>query len=183
MRWVAPAFAQFDLGEQYTGWLYGDPQSNPDSCDDPSRWPTAGYVQVQDRSVTVELPAGSGVPPFDPTNTEEVALDLTGGRNGILFSRYAIATPGLAFGAGIAQQLPTQTWGYVLVRQQLVEGFLEIQDSALCNVFGVGWSPQILPAPETWRDKLKRRLLVTNTGPLAVSVTLSWKIAYLNTGA
>lgn len=183
MRWVAPAFAQYDLGEQYTGWLYGDPQGNPNSYDDPALWPSAGYVQIQERTVTVALAAGSAFPPFDPLNSETINLDLTGGRNAILFSRYASVIPGLRFGGGIGQQLPTQTWAYIYVRQVLVEGYQEIQDTVLPNVFGTGWSPQIFPAPETWNDKLRRRLTVSNVGNEDVTIALTWKVAYLNTGA
>jgi hypothetical protein len=183
MRWVAPAFAQYDLGERYTGWLYGDEQSNPMSWDKPDLWPHAGVVQVQDRTLSVVVPSG-GATPFESTNTKVTEFNLTGGKNAVVFSRYAFVEPGLAVGGGISQQVPTQSMAYAIVRQNLVEGYQEIQDTAVCNVFGTGWSPQIFPAPMTWNDKLRRVITLSNvTSAGDLYVTLVWKVAYLNTGA
>jgi hypothetical protein len=182
MAWVAPAFSQFDLGEQYTAWLYSDPQSNPDSYNDPSRWPGAGVVMVQSRSVITDVPAATGAP-FTTANTATINLDLAGGKNAVVFARYCSVVPGLRLGGGIGQQLPTQTWGYVWVRQTRQDGYLEIQDTVLPTVFGVGWSPQDFPAPIMWNDKLKRTLTLSNVGLLDVTVSLTWDVAYLNTGA
>lgn len=176
MRWVDPAFSQYPLAERYTGWIYGDPQSNPAYYDRPDKWPEAGYVAFQDREITTVL--------TNTSLTDTVAFNLTGGKNCVVFARYAIA----AFaGDSITQKLPTQVGAYVSYQQRLVEGYLEVQNTALINVFGFGWRPHTFPAPITWNDKLRRTFTVTVPAGLpprdGIQVTLGWKVAYLNTGA
>ncbi len=185
-RWVDPAFAAYPLAEQYTGWVYGDPQSNPAYWDQPDKWPDSGYVTFQDREIQVTpLPQGG-----TPTRTITLDLDLTGGKNCVIFARYASAV--LDTGSGFAppapnQQLPTQLWSYIMYSQRLVEGYMETQETALSNVFGTGWAPHTFPAPMLWNDKLKRTIAMRNTLDSSVQpkplVTLGWKVAYLNTGA
>lgn len=180
MAWVAPAFSQFDLAEQYTAWLYADPQSNPDSYNDPSRWPGAGTVMMQSRAFTQTVPSGSSTP-FSAVNTETIKLDLAGGRNAVVFARYANV---VAFRGGDNDvQLPVQTWAYLWVRQTRQDGYQEIQDTVLPTVFGVGWCPHDFPAPIMWNDKLKRSLVLSNVTNENQVVTLVWDVAYLNTGA
>ena len=182
MAWVAPAFSQYDLGEQYTAWLYSDPQSNPDSYNDPSRWPGAGVVMVQSRTVTTSGLTPS-LAPFSTTNTTTFALDLAGGKNAVVFARYANVTPDFQV-PPVSQQLPTQLWGYVWVRQTRQDGYQEIQDTVLPTVFGTGWCPHDFPAPIMWNDKLKRKLEVSNVClGASVNVAITWDVAYLNTGA
>lgn len=180
MAWVAPVFSQYDLGEEYTSWLYGDPQSNPASYNDPDRWPSAGVVLFQSRALTADLKPGSV--PFDPgNNTYTFNLDLAGGRNAVVFGRYANVS--LTTGGIIAQQLPNQLSAYVWVRQTRLDGYQEIQDTVLPTVFGSGYWPNRFPAPIMWNDKLRRNLTVSNVTRDPVTVTLVWELAYLNTGA
>lgn len=176
MRWVDPAFSAYPLAERYTGWLYGDPQSNPRYWDQPNKWPESGVVVFQDREIKTTFAAGS------PVGTVlEVPFNLTGGKNCVVFARFA-TVPDTAI--SLNQQLPTQLWSYVLYSQRLQEGYLETQETALCNVFGTSWRPHYLPAPITWNDKLRRSFFLTNNTTVdTTEVTLGWKVAYLNTGA
>lgn len=182
MRWVDPAFSAYPLAEQYTGWLYGDPQSNPVYWNQPDKWPVSGEVKFQDREISTSL--GGGLVP--PTFTRTVEFNLTGGKNCIVFARYAaITTPSLP---SMDQQVPTQLSAYVSFQQREVEGYYEVQETSLINVFGYGWSPQTWPAPITWNDKLRRTFTLTVPNSLVpvrdeLVVTLGWKVAYLNTGA
>ena len=116
-------------------------------------------------------------------STKQLDLSLTGGKNCVVFARYAIVFDGLL--PAVDQQLPTQAWGYVLYSQRLKEGYWETQETALANVFGTGWSPHKWPAPITWNDKLGRAITLTNNTRIAddITVALVWKIGYLNTGA
>jgi hypothetical protein len=176
MRWVDPAFAQYPLGERYTGWIYGDPQSNPAYWEDSSKWPHSGYAAFQDREIRTVLTGGN------PTQTVE--FNLTGGKNCIVFARYAsVSFPG----DSNTQKLPTQLSAYVGFNQRLVEGYFEVQDTSLSNVFGFGWSPHTFPAPITWNDKLRRTFTLSVPSGLpprdGIVVVLGWKLAFLNTGA
>lgn len=176
MRWVDPAFSKYPLGDVYTTWIYSDPQANPIYHDQPSKWPNAGYIAFQDVALSTKLPSVAG-------STKQLDLSLTGGRNCVVFARYAIVVD--AFLPDVTQQLPTQTWGYVTYSQRLTEGYWETQETVLANVFGTGWSPHTWPAPITWNDKLRRTITLTNNTGIAddIAVSLVWKIAYLNTGA
>lgn len=177
MRWVDPSFSAYPLAERYTGWIYGDPQSNPVNWNRPEKWQDSGYAAFQDREITTNLDSGSEV--------KTVEFNLTGGKNCVVFARYAIVSfPG----DSITQQLPTQLAAYVGYQQRLVEGYLEVQDTSVANVFGFGWSPNTWPAPITWNDKLRRTFTVSIPTSLilpdgGVNITLGWKLAFLNTGA
>ena len=178
MRWVDPAFSAYPLSEQYTGWIYGDPQSNPAYYDQPDKWPKSGYAAFQDREISIELD--------NANQTKTTEFDLTGGKNCVVFARYAAVTSSsLPF---MNAQTPTQLPAYVSFQQRLVEGYLEVQDTALVNVFGFAWSPHTWPAPITWNDKLRRTVTVSVPAALVpqddkIFVKLVWKVAYLNTGA
>ena len=178
--WIAPEFAAYPLGAQYTAWVYGDEQSNPVYWNQPDKWPNAGMIAEQDREV-VFTNLNYGSTKFGAANTKSTSLKLTGGKNCIVFARY------IAFVSDtirIDQQLPTQLGAYVWVRQALDEGYLEIEDTPTVNVFGYGWAPHKFPAPITWNDKLLRTLTLSNTsGALLTSVTVGFKTMYLNTGA
>lgn len=174
MRWVDPAFSKYPLGDVYTAWVYGDPQANPVYFDKPDKWPNAGYIQFQDVSLDVKLPTVKGA-----STTEQ--LILTGGKNCVVFARYASVFDYVNLVPD--QQLPTQAWGYVGYSQRLDEGYWETQDTAIVNVFGTGWSPHKFPAPITWNDKLRRTITLTNNSTLDLKVKMVWKLAYLNTGA
>lgn len=176
MDWVAPEFAAYPLGAQYTHWIYSDPQSNVAYHDETAKWPKAGYVAFQDREIKTTLTVAR------PSQT--VPFNLTGGKNCVVFARYAIVSqPGRV---AIAQQIPTQLGAYVSFNQRLVEGYFETQDTSLINVFGFGWSPSTWPAPITWNDKLRRTFTLSAPASLLdvdLDITLGWKVAYLNTGA
>lgn len=176
MRWVDPAFAQYPLGDVYTNWVYGDPQANPVYYDQPDKWKNAGYIAFQDVVETTTLSSVFGT-------TKSLPLILTGGKNCVVFARYAIVFDGLA--PDTTQRLPTQSWGYLLYSQRLDEGYWETQQTALANVFGTGWSPHTWPAPITWNDKLRRTITLTNNTRITddITVSLVWKVGYLNTGA
>jgi hypothetical protein len=180
MSWIAPEFAAYPLGAQYTAWVYGDAQSNPEYWNQPDKWPNTGMIAQQDREV-VFTNLASGVTPFLAANTQSTSLKLTGGKNCVVFARY------VAFGVGggsITQQLPTQLGAYIWVRQALDEGYLEIEDTRVVNVFGYGWAPHKFPAPITWNDKLLRTLTLSNVSGISLSsVTIGFKTMYLNTGA
>jgi hypothetical protein len=113
-----------------------------------------------------------------------VEFNLTGGKNCIVFARYAsVSFPG----DSNTQKLPTQLSAYVGFNQRLVEGYFEVQDTSLSNVFGFGWSPHTFPAPITWNDKLRRTFTLSVPSGLpprdGIVVVLGWKLAFLNTGA
>jgi hypothetical protein len=174
VAWVAPEFAQYPLGLQYTHWIYSDPQANPNYWDKPHKWPEAGVILFQDREIEVVLPSG--------TAPVETALELTGGKSCVVFARYASA----AFaGDTLNQQMPTQLWAYIDFAQALVHEYWETQETPLANVFGTGWAPSVWPAPITWNDKLKRQFTLTNRSGLVedLTVVLGWKVAFLYTGA
>ncbi len=175
MRWIDPAFAQYPLGALYTDWIYSDPQANPVYYDQPDKWKNAGYIALQDVAINTTLGSVSG-------SSTQLDLILTGGKNCVVFARYAIVTEGTPL-PNVDQKLPTQTWGYVLYSQRLTEGYWETQETALVNVFGTGWSPHTFPAPITWNDKLRRQITLTNNSNIGLDVNISlvWKIAYLNT--
>lgn len=179
MRWIAPEFAAYPLGAQYTQWVYGDPQSNPEYWDKPDKWEGAGMIAEQDREINIANLA-YGPTKFGAVNTRTLDLKLTGGKNCIVFARYISVTSDVI---RPAQQLPTQINAYIWVRQRLDEGYLEIEDTPAVNVFGFGWSPHKFPAPITWNDKLVRSLFVSNVSGLTVNVTVGFKTMYLNTGA
>lgn len=176
MNWVAPEFAAYPLGAQYTHWIYSDPQSNVAYYDEPAKWPKAGYIAFQDREIRTVLTGGN--------LSQTVSFNLTGGKNCVVFARYAsVSFPG----DSNTQQIPTQLPAYVSFNQRLVEGYFETQETCLLNVFGFGWSPQTWPAPITWNDKLRRTFTVSVPSGLppqdGIVVVLGWKVAYLNTGA
>lgn len=191
MGFIAPLFAQYPLGEKYTEWLYGDPQSNP-YWDQPDKWATqSSMVALQDRQVSVSKLqfTGSG-----RAGVVTQAFNLAGGRNCIVFSRQASVvywngtdpTPPFPVAPTPNQQLPTQLWDYTLIGQRTVEGYREIDEGTpISNVFGTGHCPHKFPVPMMWNDKIRRELtfeyLINNND--AVDVSLIWTIAWLNTGA
>ena len=181
MNWVAPEFSAYPLGAQYTHWIYSDPQSNPEYWDKPHKWPESGMIAQQDREFKITGLASGSRRKFSPANTQTVSLKLTGGKNCVVFARYISCASDVI---SITQQLPTQMNAYVWVRQQMGDGYLEIEDTPAGNVFGFGWAPHKFPAPITWNDKLVRTLTLSNTsGFTLASVTVGFKTMYLNTGA
>lgn len=175
MNWVAPEFAAYPLGAQYTHWIYSDPQSNVAYWDQPEKWPHAGYIAFQDREIVTTL--------TPQQLSQSVQFNLTGGKNCVVFARYLAST--LVRGSS-TQKLPTQLPAYINYSQRLDEGYFETQETSLINVFGYGWSPHTWPAPITWNDKLRRTFSLSSTGSVVtqdVTITLGWKVAYLNTGA
>ena len=178
MRWVAPAFSMYPLGHVYTSWIYGDPQANPVFYDRPDKWENSGSIVFQDVALTTTMPA------LPVGNTKELDLKLTGGRNCVVFARYAMVFDGQV-PTDPAQKLPTQAWSYVLYSQRLKEGYWETQETSIANVFGTGWSPAKWPAPITWNDRLTRTITLTNNTRITdeITVALVWKVAFLNTGA
>ena len=177
--WIAPEFAAYPLGAQYTAWVYGDEQSNPVYWNQPDKWEGSGMIAQQDREFTVTGLA-SGSRKFFAGNTQTIDLKLTGGKNCVVFARYISCTSDVI---STTQQLPTQMNAYIWVRQRENDGYLEIEDTPAVNVFGFGWAPHKFPAPITWNDKLSRTLYVSNTSGLTTNVTVGFKVMYLNTGA
>jgi hypothetical protein len=182
MGYIAPLFAQYPLGEQYTEWLYGDAQSNP-YWDRPDKWSSqSAMVAVQDRTV-VKLDLGyTGVipvPVIEPFN-------LTGGRNCVVFCRHATVTFSNLALASPNVQAPNQLWAYTAVGQRTVEGYREIDEGTpIVNTFGTEPWPHKFPVPIMWNDRIRRVLSFTYdiAGGENVDITLSWKVAWLNTGA
>ena len=181
MGFIAPLFAQYPLGEKYTQWLYGDPQSNPVYWDQPDKWATqSSMVAAQDRTISQTNLSYTSV-----TGPVVVEFNLTGGRNCVVFARHA--TVFLTNFRTDTQRLPTQLWNYTLIGQRTVEGYREIDEGTpISNVFGIEPWPHHFPVPMMWNDKIRRTLTFEYLDPSArqeVDITLVWTVAWLNTGA
>lgn len=184
MGFIAPLFAQYPLGEKYTEWLYGDPQSNP-YWDQPDKWASqSAMIATQNRAVVQSNLAYTVI--NGPVVQE---FNLAGGRNCVVFARYAAITynqSGAAPPPTPNQQLPNQLYYYALIGQRTVEGYREIDDGTpIGNVFGIQPWPHRFPVPMMWNDKIRRTLTfeyIDATGA-NIDVQLVWQVAWLNTGA
>ncbi len=174
MAYIDPVFSSWatPLGEAYTRWILADKQSNP-YYDQPAKWPEAGQIVFADRSLNF-LAVANGA-------TQTLPLNLGGGKNVIVFSRVCAVVPTTPATPN-SVVLPNQISSYVTVHEERQDGLIEIEDTPITNVFGMGWAQHTFPCPEKWQGNQQRSLTVTNQTGDMVNMMFSWKIAYLNTG-
>jgi hypothetical protein len=176
MGYVAPEFSGYDKGLAIamTYWLFHDPLVNP-NWDDESKWGVGNGPRVQfvKRSVVVD----------DLTTVAQtVTLDqLFGGKNALIFSQCATVTN---IGVKTLEQIPNTRSGYVKYQQQKAEGYYEVEDTSLNNVFGTTpGQPWMYAVPKFWYgpDSRDFRFIQVDT-TTTVDVDVAFLAAVLDTG-
>ena len=188
MYFVAPQFAKLPeaLGQRYTAWLYGDKGGNPLGWDKPELWPDCGIVSFVDQTIIVDVPVHRGsIVPFNEANTVTKDLQIGDGCNSIVYARegWALVTPDGDPTINQSSRVPVQSWGYIWVRQRILDGETELGGTSFLNAFGTAVQPHQFPQPQMWSGAQKRKFDVSM--PLqgfSVKAVMTWKIAYLNTG-
>ena len=177
--WVAPAFAGYQLATalQLTNWLYMDAAQNP-AAGTPEQWPNVGVVVFRDR--VVSLPA------IAPGGTAVKTLDLTGGRNCVVFTRSAVAGPApgnrVFAGSGYQGNLPSFYENYIALQVQRQDRYVEQEFAMLGNDWGIAGEPFVLQVPELWIGKMSRTWTARNSSASQAFVEISYQVAVLDTG-
>ena len=175
LPWTAPSFAAYGIpaAEQMTRWLYEDEAQCPEPGR-PEHWQNVGVVVFRDRTVDIaDLGAGQ---------TSVQTLDLTGGRNCLVFAQSAALVGPNVNNKSPAMLLPNYTENYVSVRIKRQDGYEERELTPMGTGFGIGGKPYILAVPALWLGRQNREWLVQNNSAETISLQILYKVAVLDTG-
>ena len=172
-QWANPLFATYGsaLSLAMTSWLYGDKQSNP-FWDQPGEWYRAGRIAFIDRVINF-TPGASATP-------QVVTANVGGGKNVLVFSRSAVVKRDVV--PGTFTPVPNELSDYITVQIRRQDGFIDQETAPVNNNYGVAGRPFIRPAPEFWLGNQSREFTLINTSGIAVTVSLVFQIALLDTG-